>query len=293
MRNTHSRRIDAPAAVVGALIDGLSGPDDRLWPSPAWWPMRLDRPLGVGADGGHATVRYHVTDYEPGRRVRFAFAPGDGLVGWHELSVAPDGPEACVLTHDMGGRLERSDVVMWPLVVRWLHDALIEDLLDNAERAATGTVRRPYRRPAWAELWRTLMSERPRAVPMPAGAALARGAFDRVDYGDAYRIRLRPGLPTDPYEWARAIFFHRPFPLHGRTANEALIGEDLRDMDFRVSVLVEEGRLTMSTVVRFRGGMGPKRFALIKPFHRLFVRLMLRRAVHRGSGRVEIGRRSA
>jgi hypothetical protein len=281
MRNTHTRRIDAPAATVGALIDDLAGPGDRLWPSPAWWPLRLDRPLGIGAAGGHASVHYHVIGCEPGRSVRFEFAPGDGLVGYHELSVAPDGPDACVLTHDMAGRVEGSDIVAWPLVIRWLHDALIEDLLDNAERAATGTVRRPYRRSAWVDLWRRLMSEKPRAVAMPPGAALAHGALERIDYRDSYRIRLRPGMPTDPYEWARAIFFHRPFPLHERSGDEALIGDDLRDMAFRVSVLTEEGRLTMSTVVQFRNGLGPKRFALIKPFHRIFVRYMLRRAVHR------------
>jgi hypothetical protein len=289
MRNTHSRRIDAPAAVVGALIDGLSGPGDRLWPSPAWWPLRLDRPLGVGADGGHASIRYRVTAYEPGRSVRFAFAPGNGLVGYHEFSVAPAGSDACVLTHDMGGSIKGFDIVMWPLMIRWLHDALIEDLLDNAERAATGTVRKPYRRSAWVDLWRGVLSEQPRATAMPPGAALAHGALDRVDYGDAYEIRLRPGLPTDPYEWARAIFFHRPFPLYERSGSEALIGDDLRDMDFRVSVLVEEGRLTMSTVVRFRNGMGPMRFAVVKPFHRIFVRFMLRRAVHRAGSAPRAG----
>ncbi|MQM25576.1 DUF2867 domain-containing protein [Glycomyces sp. NEAU-7082] len=286
VENTHSRRIDAPASAVGALIDGLAGPGDRLWPTPAWWPLLLDRPLGVGADGGHASIRYRVDEYEPGRRVRFAFGPGSGLAGFHEFSVTPDGPDACMLAHDMGGRTEGTAIVLWPLAIRWLHDALIEDLLDNAERAATGSVRRPAKRSPWVRLLRAVMSERPRAVETPRDAVLARGAFDRVDYADSFRIRLRPGMPTDPYEWARVIFFHRPFGLLDRSGDEALIGESLRDMDFRVSVLVEEGRLTMSTVVRFRNGLGPKRFALIKPFHRVFVRFMLRSAVHRvGSAR--------
>ena len=45
--------------------------------------------------------------------------------------------------------------VMWPLVVRWLHDALLEDLLDGAEAAlkAKPVVRRPLSRGVRALRW--------------------------------------------------------------------------------------------------------------------------------------------
>jgi hypothetical protein len=66
--NVHQRSLAVPVAEAGFLIDGLAGPDDRLWPSDRWPAMRFDRPLGVGARGGHGPVRYAVGAYVPGRR---------------------------------------------------------------------------------------------------------------------------------------------------------------------------------------------------------------------------------
>ncbi|GAB3840392.1 hypothetical protein HDA39_002572 [Kribbella italica] len=67
----HERTLDAPIHTAGRLIDEVTDPGGELWPSPPWWPLRLDRPLAVGARGGHGPVRYHVSAYDPGRRVRF------------------------------------------------------------------------------------------------------------------------------------------------------------------------------------------------------------------------------
>lgn len=72
VHNLHERQIDAPPDEVGTLIDSLGDKNDRLWPRNEWPAMRLDGPLRVGADGGHGPVRYFVTNYEPGRRVRGA-----------------------------------------------------------------------------------------------------------------------------------------------------------------------------------------------------------------------------
>ena len=81
IRNVHERVINAPIESLGALLDGLGQKDDRLWPSQSWPPMVLDRPLAVGADGGHGVIRYYVSEYEPGRRVRFTFRPRTGIIG--------------------------------------------------------------------------------------------------------------------------------------------------------------------------------------------------------------------
>jgi len=48
----------------------------------------------------------------------------------------------------------------WPLAFRWLHDALLEDLLDNAERELTGTVARPARWSPYVRLLRSLARKR-------------------------------------------------------------------------------------------------------------------------------------
>lgn len=131
-------------------------------------------------------------------------------------------------------------------------------------------------------------SERlPALVDLPESAALARGAFDADDYRDAYRITLSPEMPTDPRYWAQAIFFRRPFPelAHSSAPAEVLIGDSLKSLDFRASILVQDRALTMSTVVRFRGAAGARYFAVVKPFHRCLVRGMLWLAVRRARAR--------
>ncbi|MBF0697319.1 SRPBCC family protein [Actinomyces bowdenii] len=156
IRNIHERTIQAPASVLAPLLDGLGRDGDRLWPAGSWTPMVLDRPLAVGADGGHGPIRYRVVEYEPGRRVRFVFHPATGISGIHELAVEALGEDRCRMRHVLLGRARGAMRALFPLVVEPLHDAVIEDLLDNAEREATGRVRRPARHPAWVGLWSRL-----------------------------------------------------------------------------------------------------------------------------------------
>jgi hypothetical protein len=134
IHNHHERRIAAPPNRVGALIDTLSSDDDRLWPQGRWPAMRFDRPLGVGAEGGHAFIRYRVSEYEQGRRVRFIFSGPRGLEGHHEFRVEPD-DGATLLSHTITGRASGWFALWWPVAVRPLHDALIEDAFDMAEQA--------------------------------------------------------------------------------------------------------------------------------------------------------------
>ncbi|GIJ43918.1 hypothetical protein Val02_08040 [Virgisporangium aliadipatigenens] len=161
MRNTHHREFAVPAPVLGALLDGLP---QRLWPGDRWPPSRLDDGLAVGSRDRHGPIRYTVVEYEPGRRLRFAFDPTIGLDGFHEFRVEEVGAGRSRLVHDMGGRLHGAMVLGWPLAFRWLHDALLRDLLDNAERAATGAVRRPARWSPYVRLLRSLASRRRPAV---------------------------------------------------------------------------------------------------------------------------------
>jgi hypothetical protein len=67
--NVHERKIPVSAAKVGALLNSLSSDGDILWPKTMWPPTRFDRPLGVGASGGHGPVRYAVVEFIPGRMV--------------------------------------------------------------------------------------------------------------------------------------------------------------------------------------------------------------------------------
>jgi hypothetical protein len=173
IENVHRRVLRAPAGHAGELLDSLSGPDDRLWPSPPWPPMRLDGPLAAGATGGHGPIHYTVEEYRPGRGVRFRFVPPTGVDGTHELSVIPVDAHRVEVRHTLVGTPAGAMRLGWPLAFRWLHDALLEDLLDNAERELTGTVARPARWSPYVRLLRGLARNRrklttlttPRGVP--------------------------------------------------------------------------------------------------------------------------------
>ncbi|WP_431971904.1 SRPBCC family protein [Nocardia sp. bgisy134] len=150
--NIHVRHLAASAAEAGSLLDSLASEDDRLWPAPAWPPMRFDRPLSVGAAGGHGPVRYTVERYEPGRWVRFRFTGPRGFDGFHEFTVQPT-PGGVDLIHLLAMHARGPARLTWPLAYRWMHDACLEDSFDRAERALTGSVRRPAR---WSPVVRVL-----------------------------------------------------------------------------------------------------------------------------------------
>jgi hypothetical protein len=56
--NIHERVLDASIFEIGKLIDGLASANDKLWPHDRWPAMKFDRPLSVGAIGGHGPIRY-------------------------------------------------------------------------------------------------------------------------------------------------------------------------------------------------------------------------------------------
>ncbi|KUL54792.1 hypothetical protein ADL22_02335 [Streptomyces sp. NRRL F-4489] len=134
--NVHERRLDADRSRVGALLDSLSGGDgDLLWPVRDWPPMEFDGPLAVGAKGGHGPVRYTVAAYVPGAWVRFAFTGPRGFDGFHEFAVLAGGDGRTVLRHTLAMNPRGLARLTWLIVWRPLHDALLEDSLDRAERA--------------------------------------------------------------------------------------------------------------------------------------------------------------
>ncbi|RZU53365.1 uncharacterized protein DUF2867 [Krasilnikovia cinnamomea] len=308
IENVHERVLAAPTADVGRLLDRLGGPDDLLWPSPTWLPMRFDRPLGVGADGGHGPVRYHVTAYEPRRRVEFTFGSRINLSGTHTFEVLDRGPASCVLRHRLAARPVGMMRLLWPAAVRVCHDTVLEHLLDNAERTVTGTVAQPVRYPLRARLAVAFESVRLRAVPVPENAALLHAALPHPDLADAFAVRVPRGTSIDPQTWADGIFRNPPpavaamlrlrnalvtpfgiepgdtsvFETVARTEREVLLGVDAPHLDFRASVLVEPAEdsttVTLSTHATVRSRGGRAYLGVVRLFHPLVVRAMLRRA---------------
>ena len=156
----HQRDLAVPARRVASLLEELGTGRDRLWPSNHWPPLLLDRPIAIGASGGHGPIRYDVECLEPGS-VRFRLTGPPGFTGTHEFDVAVTG-SGCRLRHVIDGSIRGWMLLRWPLVFGPLHHALMEDALDNAERAVAGAVATPARWSAWVRLLRWAMGRRRR-----------------------------------------------------------------------------------------------------------------------------------
>jgi hypothetical protein len=171
-------------AEAAILIDGLGSDRDVLWPADRWPPIRFDRPLGVGAVGGHGPVRYYVEGYEPGRSVRFRFV---GSEGSHGLELK-ETPRAVRLRHELVTDPKGADRLVWAWVGRPLHDALVEDAFDRAEAFASG---RPAAPRAWS--WRVRMLRRLLGWSGSEGespAMLLDGLLPGHEFGVVHRVRV-------------------------------------------------------------------------------------------------------
>ena len=155
--NIHERELEVNHEQVGVLIDSLSSEDDRLWPN-HWWPrMKFDRPLSIGAKGGHGPIRYFVEEYKPGQAIKFRFTNLKGFHGFHRYDVIKSTEQSVLLRHTIKMTLHGSAILAWRLIIRPLHDALLEDALATAQ-ASLGLV--PQMRPwsPWVKLIRWVMS---------------------------------------------------------------------------------------------------------------------------------------
>lgn len=189
--NVHERELPASTVQIGALLDRLFGPEDCLWPA-VQWPMSRSGELRIGAACHHDHIRYTVTEYQPGQRVWFAFTEID-LHGGHGLEVLKE-EGATRLRHTLRARPRRSMRILWPLIVRPVHDAILEDLLDNAEREVTGTVASPHRYSRWIRVLRAINSRPERRAPAPAPAlAVGDPSGGGGSAGRTITVRTRTG----------------------------------------------------------------------------------------------------
>ncbi|MDT3672983.1 MAG: hypothetical protein ROZ37_21930 [Aromatoleum sp.] len=145
IHSVHYRELPVPPEVLAGAFDSLSTPDDRLWPTAFWPPIRFDRPLQVGAVGGHGPIRYTVETYVPGQSISFRFTAPPGFTGTHSFLLAPTA-FGLRISHEIRIVTTPFASLYWLVVIRPLHDALIEDALHRAVTAAG--LQEP--RPSWS-----------------------------------------------------------------------------------------------------------------------------------------------
>lgn len=141
--NVHRRVLRVPVDEGEALLQSLASHEDRLWPGDKWWPQRFEGGLVPGAKGGHGPVKYKVESVAA-RSVVYQFPSKGWFRGTHRFDLVPHA-DGCALVHTLEGRLHGRGWLLWPLLVRPLHDALLEDVLDRAETAAGRTPNPPAR----------------------------------------------------------------------------------------------------------------------------------------------------
>jgi len=167
---------------------------------------------------------------------------------------------------------------------------------------------------------------RTESVEPPLGSHI-RGTYREPDLADAYRIRVPDTVSSDPERLARHLFDTSPrwvavlmrirdsivavvglktawrlrrssrndavervgiFRIYERHADEIVLGEDDRHLDFRLSVMRESQAaahgtyVTVATCVDCHNLLGRTYLSLIAPFHRAVVRSTLRRAARVG-----------
>ncbi len=167
-----------------------------------------------------------------------------------------------------------------------------------------------------------------RSVAVPAQSRIA-DFFEHTCLADAYEIRLPPGTSTDPEALARFVLSQQApwmaglmrvrdalvagfglktsrmltdppdaratrrigiFRIFETHANEIVLGEDDKHLDFRLSLMRQtqgsasgdEATLTLSTTVHCHNALGRGYILLIAPFHRHIVQSMLHRAARAG-----------
>lgn len=313
MRNIHERHIEASAERVGTVLETLASEHDQLWPGATWAPIVLDRGLEPGSRGGHSGIRYTVSAHEAGRLLEFTFDRSTGIDGTHTFEVVDLGDGTSLIRHVLEGRGQGAMVLLWPLAVRWAHDALVEDAFDLAEAALGVGPAVPARWSPWVRWLRAALptaTDRAdvRQVETPVELINAAG-LPHVDFTDTFAMRLPTGSSRDVEDWHRALVNAgspawvtalmavrnriarrlgldtaggssdtSPFTLLGRDGDTLVVGADDKHLDFRGVLRVVGDDLQCATVVHQHNATGTAYFAVVKPFHRRIVPALLRRA---------------
>jgi hypothetical protein len=118
--------------------------------------MRFDRPVSVGALGGHGPVRYSIEEYQPGQSILFRFTAPRGFNGTHRFEVE-ELEGMTVLRHVIEMRTTGMALLSWPLAIRSLHNAAIEDCFDQAAISLKADLPHPARWPVYVHLLRGVM----------------------------------------------------------------------------------------------------------------------------------------
>ena len=131
--NSHKRIINQPKEKVSKLFKTLATSDDLVWPFENWPAIRFTEGLQVGSKGGHGRIRYTIVEFIEGEHIMFNFSKPEGFIGTHELKIDAIHKNKTEISHVIKASTTLKATFLWIFVIRWLHDALIEDAFDKVE----------------------------------------------------------------------------------------------------------------------------------------------------------------
>ncbi len=131
--NIHSRIIAQPKNELEILFSSLSSKNDKIWPKNHWPRLKFKDGLKVGAKGGHGPIRYTIEIFNPEEKIQFRFDKPQGFNGVHRFEIIELDSQNSFLKHSIDMKSNLRATLIWYIAIKWLHDALIEDLLDRVE----------------------------------------------------------------------------------------------------------------------------------------------------------------
>ncbi len=151
--NHHKRNIDQPKKEISKLIEKLASKDDIIWPIDKWSAMKFKDGLKLGSKGGHGIIRYTIVDYNSENGIEFQFTSPKGFHGFHKFRISAIDSNKTEVRHTINMKTHGIATIQWLVFIRWLHDALIEDALDNIENYFSDE-KKVSKWSAWVKLWR-------------------------------------------------------------------------------------------------------------------------------------------
>lgn len=137
INNIHKRTINKSIDNISPLLSDITALNRLFWPHEKWPRIRFKNGLSTGNSGGHGPIRYDIEKYQPGQYIHFRFTKPKGIVGHHKLELNKIDDLNTEIKHSVVAQSYGMGTYKWLFIIRWLHDALLEDAMDKIENQVT------------------------------------------------------------------------------------------------------------------------------------------------------------
>ncbi|MCA0153866.1 hypothetical protein [Winogradskyella vincentii] len=165
VNNIHKRTINQPKERLSVLIRTLATENDLIWPTRNWPSMRFKEGFKIGAKGGHGIIKYEIIKLKDGESIRFKFIKPEGFIGYHQLHLVGLSEIKTEIVHEIKMRTTFKATFFWLFIIRWLHNALIEEAFDNVENHFSVQQKNPQYN-YWVKFLRRAYNRKPTNVKL-------------------------------------------------------------------------------------------------------------------------------